>query len=231
MNKPAAKEPSMDEILSSIRQIIADDDSAAERAPLGRESQPADPFSDLDDTVEEDVEPLALSPEQIVSTDDSIGDEDPLAGFEAEARLVVPDAIDFESGDEETEIAFESESAFVDEPEVSADAQGGFEIEDMPAPEPAMRAAASVAEAAPMPDRSLSGDLADKLLAPTADAAVKNAFGRLGALAMGNSNVTLEAMIREMLRPMLKDWLDENLPAIVEQLVEKEIERVSRGGR
>ena len=29
MNKPAPKEPSMDEILSSIRQIIADDDAAA----------------------------------------------------------------------------------------------------------------------------------------------------------------------------------------------------------
>ena len=31
MNKVATKEPSMDEILSSIRQIIADDDAAAAR--------------------------------------------------------------------------------------------------------------------------------------------------------------------------------------------------------
>ena len=37
MNKPAPKEPSMDEILSSIRQIIADDDASA--APR----KPADP--------------------------------------------------------------------------------------------------------------------------------------------------------------------------------------------
>lgn len=33
MNKPAQKEPSMDEILSSIRQIIADDDAQAVSAP------------------------------------------------------------------------------------------------------------------------------------------------------------------------------------------------------
>ena len=33
MNKPAPKEPSMDEILSSIRQIIADDDASAVRKP------------------------------------------------------------------------------------------------------------------------------------------------------------------------------------------------------
>jgi cell pole-organizing protein PopZ len=37
MNKPAPKEPSMDEILSSIRQIIADDDAAAApRRPAAR---------------------------------------------------------------------------------------------------------------------------------------------------------------------------------------------------
>ena len=33
MNKPAPKEPSMDEILSSIRQIIADDDSMSRSIP------------------------------------------------------------------------------------------------------------------------------------------------------------------------------------------------------
>ena len=33
MNKPVAKEPSMDEILSSIRQIIADDDAGVTKQP------------------------------------------------------------------------------------------------------------------------------------------------------------------------------------------------------
>ena len=39
MNQPAAKEPTMDEILSSIRQIIADDDeSAAQKVPAAAAS-------------------------------------------------------------------------------------------------------------------------------------------------------------------------------------------------
>ena len=80
MNQPASKEPTMDEILSSIRQIIADDDeAAAQKMPVAKASGPKpvpapepvpmpsaaeiDPFGDDDDDA---VTPLALSPEQIV---------------------------------------------------------------------------------------------------------------------------------------------------------------------
>src|SRR5690606_38777081 len=77
MNKPAPKEPSMDEILSSIRQIIADDDAAGvprrpaiQAAPPPMEATPARPMAesvdrDLSDMLD-DIEPLALSPNQIV---------------------------------------------------------------------------------------------------------------------------------------------------------------------
>jgi hypothetical protein len=100
----------------------------------------------------------------------------------------------------------------------------------MPEPKPAPRPAMSVAQAAPLPDPTLSSDMAEQLLAPATDAAVQGAMSRLGAMAnMGIGGMTVEAMIREMLRPMLKDWLDENLPALVERMVEKEIARISRG--
>src|SRR5262245_13762520 len=56
MNKPATKEPSMDEILSSIRQIIADDDAAAATPPPAPAAAPRIPPS----------EPLALSPSQML---------------------------------------------------------------------------------------------------------------------------------------------------------------------
>src|SRR5690606_39267382 len=66
MNQPASKEPTMDEILSSIRQIIADDDeAAAQKMPSPKavalkpvpapDPVPApaeiDPFSDDDDDI------------------------------------------------------------------------------------------------------------------------------------------------------------------------------------
>ncbi len=81
-----------------------------------------------------------------------------------------------------------------------------------------------------MPDPTLSRDMAEKLIEPATDAAVKHAFTRLNALALGAPSVTIESIVREMLRPLLKDWLDEHLPAVVERMVEKEIARISRGG-
>lgn len=205
----------MDEILSSIRQIIADDDAAPDAAPAaeepaaeGGEDFPSfDSFSTDDDGGEDDGA-LTLSSEQIVEEDpaeldmtkmleedaDSAGDDIDLA-----AELVVPDDIAF------------------DVPEDAAESE----------PEPAT----SIADAAPMPDPNLSGDMAEELLQPATEQAVGMAFAKLGAMSLGTDNLTIEAMIREMLRPMLKEWLDENLPSVVERMVEKEIERVSRGGR
>ena len=46
--------------------------------------------------------------------------------------------------------------------------------------------------------------------------------------AMGVGGKTIEDMVKEMLRPMLKDWLDRNLPPMVERIVEREIVRLTR---
>ena len=112
MNQPAAKEPTMDEILSSIRQIIADDDeSAAQKVPAAAasgakaaEPQPSpviDPFSDDD---EDEVPALALSPEQIINDgaaaepDEIVAPEPEMpsaASLEAVAEMVVPDDVAF----------------------------------------------------------------------------------------------------------------------------------------
>ncbi len=46
------------------------------------------------------------------------------------------------------------------------------------------------------------------------------------AQPIGSGARTLEEMTKELLRPMLKEWLDENLPHIVERLVAKEITKL-----
>ena len=43
-----------------------------------------------------------------------------------------------------------------------------------------------------------------------------------------SSGRTVEQFIEDIARPMLKEWLDQNLPAIVERLVQKEIQKISR---
>lgn len=60
-------------------------------------------------------------------------------------------------------------------------------------------------------------------------AAVDSAFNSLAHTVIGQNARTLEDLVREMLRPMLKSWLDDNLPGMVERIVRAEIERVSRG--
>jgi cell pole-organizing protein PopZ len=71
------------------------------------------------------------------------------------------------------------------------------------------------------PDRSL--------LSVTTAAAVDSAFNSLAHTVLGTNARTLEDLVKEMLRPMLKAWLDDNLPNLVERIVRAEIERVSRG--
>jgi uncharacterized protein len=45
---------------------------------------------------------------------------------------------------------------------------------------------------------------------------------------LGAGGKTIEDLVKEMLRPMLKDWLERNLPPMVERLVEREIARLTR---
>ena len=45
-------------------------------------------------------------------------------------------------------------------------------------------------------------------------------------LHLGKGDMTIEAIVRETLKPYLKEWLDVNLPDIVERVVKKEIAHV-----
>lgn len=259
MNKPAPKEPSMDEILSSIRQIIADDDAAVPaRKPAGLGTSPLlapappirpalspRPVAPPEPEPEPEAAPLALSAEQImmdaeddepakpINFDDILGStsREPEA-FAGEAELVDPEDVTFESDPE---------------PEPDPIAMFSVEMDDEPEPpppvataprpvytpppmaRPAPRPQPSVSQTAPMPDPTLSSDMAEQLLETTTQSAVKSTFSKLSGLSTVATGVTLDAMMRDMLRPMLKEWLDENLPSVVERMVEREISRISRG--
>lgn len=69
------------------------------------------------------------------------------------------------------------------------------------------------------------------ILAQSTVSAVESAFNSLAHTVLSSNARTLEDLVKEMLRPMLKSWLDDNLPGLVERIVKAEIERVSRGGR
>ena len=244
MNKPATKEPSMDEILSSIRQIIADDSAPAAQPPVLSAAAPApDPMPDAEDDLmagfAADNVPLALSASQIVAAPaPAPAAETPSAGF---SGLTEPGGL--ETGGEGGPAFVDPEDiSFVSDLEEPPPAVEAVPLAPAPAPPPPRPVAAagreepmplrprpSTAQAAPMPDPHLSRDIAEQLLEPAAGAAVHANFAKLNNLGLGNSGLTIEAMMREMLRPMLKEWLDEHLPTVVERMVEREISRISRG--
>jgi uncharacterized protein len=224
MNKPAAKEPSMDEILSSIRQIIADDDAATANSnePAPEEESDTEGFPSFDAFLDEEAseetneEEVESPPDEPVNTD---AEELALSLDQVVEAEEEPEPVEMALLDDQPEAeADESEDDSPDSPDDIA-----FVIDEVP-PEPAPQPST-------MPDPDLSDDLAGQLLDETAEAAASEAFSRLGVLSLGAGGQTIEGVVKELLRPMLKSWLDENLPAIVERLVEREIERVSRGGR
>jgi cell pole-organizing protein PopZ len=203
MSQAAAKaqEPSMEEILASIRRIIADGE-AARRAPValapGAAAAPVARPSAATDADAATREPAPMSQADI----DAV-----LAGFGAPTEGVAqasPSRAEQRSDGleptEATQAAGSASSAFrAVEPEPARPQSPVHQIEERP------------------------------LLSDRATATVTAAFGTLANTVLTQNARTLDDLVQEMLRPMLKSWLDDNLPTIVERLVRAEIERVSRG--
>jgi len=257
MNNPAAKEPSMDEILSSIRQIIADEDGPGKPAQEAEAAASADiapapaapPASEneadaamLAAVPATEPEPLALSAEQMIAEPES--EKDDLGGisFNPEAQetpLATNSAKKSEPTPEPEPAPPAPVAEETPEPEPVAESEPEPVTEPEQEQEISLVVADDVAFDEAVPEQPVSSasaspapseEMSEKLLAPSTDAAARHAFSKLSALSIGGSDLTLEAIVRDMLRPMLKEWLDENLPATVERMVEKEIERVSRRG-
>ena len=232
MAEQAQKEPSMEEILSSIRKIIADDDAPAAAASESEDTIGVDEASvfEDDDAV---TTGAAIETEEDVLAAISQSMHEATAELEAEPEAasrveVEEDSFDFLVEDDDFENFEETDFEGVDdfaEAEVEA-VEDTFEpaVESAPdlQPEPEL----AVEEEMPMSANA----------APLTDTAtVSAAAGSLGKLlsnvefgeAAGGAT-TIDALVREMLRPMLKEWLDDNLPGIVEKQVEAEVQRIAR---
>jgi uncharacterized protein len=211
MTQPAkAQEPSMEEILASIRRIIADEETAKPqtraapeptpgRAAMGSESPRASEPAALR-AAAEPVEPDEIETGPAASVVQETADPEP-----------VPAALDLA----ETMPASDADDAAFSD----IDAHANDDFEDAP-PEDASRPAGGHLRTIEAPEALLSAE---------ATAAVNSAFGALAHTVLVQNARTLEDLVKEMLRPMLKTWLDDNLPNLVERLVRSEIERVSRG--
>lgn len=222
----ASAEPSMEEILASIRRIIADEPDGKEAA-APKKSAPAKaaaPKPEVETMAQPALEDEHISEEDLDKLFASGGDED-----EAEPEMDVDDADD---GDE-PEVLDLADVGTVDEAEALELVEGLKDDEAEvafaePISEPPRRPEPPRAEA-PRVRPAPEPEMDEPLVSAAASATVQSAFGQLSHTVLAANGRTLDDLVKEMLRPMLHAWLDENLPVIVERLVRAEIERVSRG--
>jgi uncharacterized protein len=241
MTQPAkVQEPSMEEILASIRRIIADD----EAKPAAAE-KPASPLAAAKPAVMKDIPPSAIAPAPKPVAAPKPAPPPPAPAPEPVASNNQDDIdamlANLDAATPEADIR----PAAKPEPEPDV-----FELTDeMALPEPAPApAAAAFSKVEPQDDIEFteakaarrqaayeppfeSAAPARPILSHSTVSAVESAFHSLANTVLSNNARTLEDLVKEMLRPMLKSWLDDNLPGLVERIVKAEIERVSRGGR
>jgi len=220
-----AQEPSMEEILASIRRIIADDDASKPvKAPEtaappkqppaaavpGRPAPPGPPPKSVTPPPPAASKPAAPTPAATANSKDEI--DAMLAELDAPPKTTAKPAATQSATPADVFDLTESMATPATPP---------------PGPAPNFRVIGGTSDVVvttkpgPSPDRAL--------ISNETIAAVDSAFNTLAHTVIGQNARTLEDLVREMLRPMLKSWLDDNLPGMVERIVRAEIERVSRG--
>src|SRR6516165_6131004 len=246
MTQPAkVQEPSMEEILASIRRIISDDEAkpvAADKpsgpaAPAKPEKPvpppaakaPASDAASPAPAVPKAVSPpppaprAAPTPAPAQVETNSQDDIDALLNGLDEATT--PEEIRSASSDGDV-LELTDEMALPDPPRPAfkrvepTDDLEFTEAGRAPAPRPPLF------ETAPVENPPVASA---QILSRSTVSAVESAFNSLAHTVLSQNARTLEDLVKEMLRPMLKSWLDDNLPGLVERIVKAEIERVSRG--
>ncbi|PPQ17359.1 DUF2497 domain-containing protein [Bradyrhizobium sp. AC87j1] len=254
MTQPAkVTEPSMEEILASIRRIIADDEAKpppAEAAkPAPAPAAPAPKPQAMNDIPPSKVapakpaaekpapppaaKPAPAPPPAAEASPNSQDDIDALlAGLDTATTAPEVREPEPEPEPEPDVLELTDEMAMDPTPPPpppsfrKVEPRDDLEFAESPPPRPTPPPSYAPVDfdAPPLPPQQ-------PMLAQSTVSAVESAFNSLAHTVLSSNARTLEDLVKEMLRPMLKSWLDDNLPGLVERIVKAEIERVSRGGR
>jgi hypothetical protein len=202
----------MEEILASIRRIIADDD--ASKGPPPAAAAPPRPAAMPPRA------PVPPSPQPAPRPELNQRDIDAMLAGQAELHAA-PSSEEILDLTEQMAQPAEAEPPSFQ----TIDGQSDVIFTDAPPEPPPPRAA----EAPRQPPAAEFAAPAPGLMSESTTAAVDSAFNALAQTVLVQNARTLEDLVREMLRPMLRGWLDDNLPGMVERIVKAEIERVARG--
>ncbi len=225
MSEPNTEnEPTMEEILASIRKIISEDEpedgagEASEAEAAAPEAEEADDDSDepleLTQMVGEDgnVVDLKAHQEETVAAE---ADDEPDVAPEPEAEED-DDAEPIIGEDSEIELETDSEALAEDLEQEEEEAEDVEDEDDIPLPSPSEEVEEGLVSA-------MTATLATDTISQLSDVLNAETAQMGGASA---ADKTLEALVRETISPHLKAWLDANLPDLVERIVRDEIKKM-----
>jgi len=200
--KAPAADPTMEDILASIRRILNEDEAAPATT-----AEPASPAADG---------PLILTEEMMVRPEAEVMAAKPASEPAPGEPMSAADIA----------ALFDDPAPPAPEPEPLPEPVAVV-AEPVPMPMPV----ALPVEPAPMAGTSaqVSEALLGATAAAAATAAVSQLMRTVAAertASVYRGGPSIEDVVREEIRPLLKDWLDTNLPPMVERLVRAEIERV-----
>jgi uncharacterized protein len=214
----SAAEPSMEEILASIRRILLEEEGRGAMMPdddeLLLDASMLVPGQDLP-AATSPTEPPLPEPEYYFAPSSSV----PAEHFTSEPppmESAAPTA-DFPADT----IAVESVFAFQPSPAQETAPFAEPLIENEPTEK---EKEYYMEEQVQCPD-GLVGDQAVSEISSSIGALVRSVSAERSA-SVGRGGITIEDIVREEVKPVLKAWLDTHLPSLVERVVRAEINRV-----
>lgn len=204
------QEPSIEEILASIRQIISDDD---EPRKAGDIELPKDEKFDIPLHAPEAPKPEPVRPNfaEVLDLTNEIAEDEKVFDYSEKEAPPIPLA----------------DPIVMEEP-APRTSNLDLSLKEEPVREPEIDLSAS------------TDDIDALFSSPAADATTQAFAKLIGNIPVereenkrlyADGRITLEDITKDLLRPMLRQWVDENVPRLVERLVEKELEKLSRQAR
>ena len=230
-------EPSMEEILASIRRIISEQEEPSQ-APAKKEQANGSgaAYARAVET-SDDAEILNLT---TVVNDDGTLTELPAADFIAtgETPATFEQALNEAEEEQPLSLAIAEEETpapalEIDEPALELPEP---EPEVTPEPEPILELAPEEEQEEPLAEQPDDEGIvsADTIAASVQSLATLHAIQEQQRLKIAQDArlatlgaPTLEDITKSLLKPLLKEWLDANLPTVVETIVREEVKRIT----
>lgn len=224
-------EPTMEEILASIRRIISENDEEQEAKKRSEEEAAAASMAasdakraavglgvlELTEMVAEDGSVVSLS----ADGQEPAADDQTVVTVEEVSVVEEPGNKPHEEVEQIVEIA---------EAEMTMENPKDDSVEFAPGGSSPSNAGSAGTAPSPRDDGLVSAATAAAATATFSQLArtlAQEPSNMSGGMPLGSGR-TLEDLVKEMIRPMLKDWLDKNLQPIVEHAVRRELDRMTR---